>query len=636
MAGVHRLSRGRSGALPLLLGVLLAAVLAACSSKPGPPPPPSPNPVVAAFVAAWGGRDWVHMERLVDQPPADFAALNQAALTTLNVTSATYTLGAVTVHGADASAKVTESLKLPVFGPWVVHTNLALALKRGKWLVEWSPGTINPAFGTDGSYGFRYVWPVRAPVLAADGTPISPSVPSSVVIGLYWKYVVNPTALTKALLAAGATSSEIQSSTTAARASPSTFEPVFTVGWGQYEQLRPALYPVPGVFFQAQGGGASSTPPSLVDVVGLLGTISKAQLKKYGPPYDPQSIVGVGGIEEEYERQLAGSPGGVVSLVGPTGAVGTALATFPSRPGSAVRTTIDLADQQDAARALSSAPGEAALVAIDATTGKVLAAADTSQGSDLALGGEQPPGSTMKMITSTALIEKGLTPSSPVKCPPVINVDGENIHNAEASEGSVPDLFTAFTVSCNTAFIGLTMANLGFSDLHDAAALYGVGGKWDPGLAVFTGSVPVNDGQTDEAASAIGQARVLMSPLDLAMVAADIDSGTVRLPWVTVGAPSASAPTSPLPANLDADLKEMMLSVVEHGTAAGTGLPPGTYAKTGTAEYGTGSQLSIDAWLAGFNGNTAFTMVVVNSPGFGGPTDGPIVAKFLDSLGTTG
>jgi cell division protein FtsI/penicillin-binding protein 2 len=81
------------------------------------------------------------------------------------------------------------------------------------------------------------------------------------------------------------------------------------------------------------------------------------------------------------------------------------------------------------------------------------------------------------------------------------------------------------------------------------------------------------------------------------------------------------------------DLHEMMLSVVENGTAAGTGLPPGTYAKTGTAEYGTSTPLSLDAWLAGFNGNIAFAMIDVASPGDGGPTDGPIVARFLDSLG---
>ena len=76
----------------------------------------------------------------------------------------------------------------------------------------------------------------------------------------------------------------------------------------------------------------------------------------------------------------------------------------------------------------------------------------------------------------------------------------------------------------------------------------------------------------------------------------------------------------------------MMANVVARGTAANEGLPPGTYAKTGTAQYGTGNPLPTDAWLIGFNRDIAFAVLVVDG-GNGGPTDGPIVAKFLDALG---
>jgi cell division protein FtsI/penicillin-binding protein 2 len=127
---------------------------------------------------------------------------------------------------------------------------------------------------------------------------------------------------------------------------------------------------------------------------------------------------------------------------------------------------------------------------------------------------------------------------------------------------------------------------------------------------------------------------VVLNPLDLAMVAADLDTSTIRPPFLVDGAPDEDAATSSVPADLDSDLHEMMLSVVESGTAAGTGLPTGTYAKTGTAEYGTGPVLPIDAWLMGFNGNIAFAMIDVDAPGNGGPTDGPIVARFLDALGS--
>jgi cell division protein FtsI/penicillin-binding protein 2 len=80
-----------------------------------------------------------------------------------------------------------------------------------------------------------------------------------------------------------------------------------------------------------------------------------------------------------------------------------------------------------------------------------------------------------------------------------------------------------------------------------------------------------------------------------------------------------------------------MASVVASGTAAGTGLPPGTFAKTGTAQYGQGSPLPTDAWLIGFNNQVAagqdiaFAMVTVDG-GNGGPADGPVVARFLRLL----
>ena len=80
------------------------------------------------------------------------------------------------------------------------------------------------------------------------------------------------------------------------------------------------------------------------------------------------------------------------------------------------------------------------------------------------------------------------------------------------------------------------------------------------------------------------------------------------------------------------DLHEMMASVVTRGTAAGQGLPAGTYAKTGTAQYGTTKPLRLDAWLMGFKGDIAFAALVINSAGNGGPTCGPIVAKFLSGL----
>ena len=176
--------------------------------------------------------------------------------------------------------------------------------------------------------------------------------------------------------------------------------------------------------------------------------------------------------------------------------------------------------------------------------------------------------------------------------------------------------------------------------------MLGLGRSLHLGLISFDGSVPQPTDKADLAATSIGQGRVLMSPLSMAMVAAAADTGTVRTPQPGdaglrerraaarrrrgAGSPRPDAATSQLPANVVNDLHEMMASVVASGTAAGQGLPAGTYAKTGTAEYGTTAPLKTDAWLVGFKGTTAFAVPGGGLPGDGGPTCGPIVARFLE------
>jgi cell division protein FtsI/penicillin-binding protein 2 len=168
--------------------------------------------------------------------------------------------------------------------------------------------------------------------------------------------------------------------------------------------------------------------------------------------------------------------------------------------------------------------------------------------------------------------------------------------------------------------------------------MFGLGSRPHIGLTAFGGSVPQPRDQADLAATSIGQGRVLVSPLAMAMVAAAADTGTVQAPRLVTsvtdgpGAVITGSPARQLPASVVSDLHEMMASVVTRGTAAGQGLPAGTYAKTGTAQYGTAKPLKLDAWLMGFKGDIAFAALVVNAAGNGGPTCGPIVAEFLSGL----
>jgi cell division protein FtsI/penicillin-binding protein 2 len=614
---------------------LLAAPLSACSGSP------QPQATSSAYLTDWGKQDWAAMRLLADNPPADFTAVNQAAFTNLAVRSALFSPGAMQSKGSAASTPITERLTLAGLGTITVRSRLHLLLANGKWLVQWSPATIVPQLRPGDQLSLRTSWPARAAILGAGGTPLTTQ-GQVVTIGVEGARVKNAASVRSALVTAGATTQQASSALAAAKAHPTYFEPVFTVSRARYNSLEPTIYPIPGTVFQSSTALSAVTPGLTAGLVGTVGPVTAQQLSQLGAPYSAQSDVGQTGLEQADERQLAGTPGGTVSVAGPSGADIATVATLPAHPGTPVSTTIRESVQQAAETALAGEKKSAALVAVNASTGAVLAAISVNSGGfDQAIDGAFPPGSTFKVITSTALITHGLTPRSAASCPGSATVDGEVFHNAEG-EAPVSNLLQAFTESCNTAFIKLATGHLKAADFPSAAAMFGLGQSPQIGLAAFAGSVPEPKDTADLAATSIGQGEVLLSPLNLAMVAAAADTGTVRAPRLVTsagGAPgtapassSASAPAGQLPGAVVADLHEMMASVVARGTAAGQGLPAGTYAKTGTAEYGTGKTLKLDAWLVGFKGNIAFAALVVNAGGNGGPTCGPIVAKFLNGL----
>ena len=301
----------------------------------------------------------------------------------------------------------------------------------------------------------------------------------------------DPRSLTAALVAAGASAEEVSMALTAAKANPTWFEPVFTVTKARYLELKPRLYPIPGTVFQAVSVRTAITPGLEAHLVGSVGPITAQELHELGAPYDASSVVGQTGLEQVYERQLAGTPGATITVVGANGTTEATLATIAPKPGKALETSIDPAVQKAAEAALAGEPKNAALVAVRASTGQVLASVSdpNSDGFDQALDGAFPPGSTFKTITSTALIDGGLSPASPASCPTSITVEGEVFHNAEG-DAPVENLAQAFTESCNTAFIGLATSHLSSSSLPAAAALYDIGNDASNGLRGVRGERP--------------------------------------------------------------------------------------------------------------------------------------------------
>lgn len=300
--------------------------------------------------------------------------------------------------------------------------------------------------------------------------------------------------------------------------------------------------------------------------------------------------------------------------------------------GQSIRSTLDSTWQAAADQALAATAGgrDAALVALRIDNGEILAVANSPvAGFNRALSGTYAPGSTWKIVTTSALLLGGaVKPGDIVDCPKYLTV-GKQFHNVETSEFPGATFTKNFTESCNTGFISLR-DKIGDSELGDVAAKYfGIGQKWNVGLPTFDGSVPVPGGQTEKAASMIGQGRVLGNPLTMASVAATAASGSFHQPTITPDAQDKTTTTA-LPAKVVTQLRALMRVTVTDGTARGLAdLPGNVGAKTGTAEVGESAPNN--GWVVATRGNVAVA-VVVEGGITGGSSAVPVVRHLLQAV----
>lgn len=609
----------------------MAAGLSACSGSSS-----SPQATLSQYLSGWSNRQWAVMARLAYRPPADFVAVNRSAWSDLGVQSAHFAPGRVITRGPQATAPLDTQLVLAGFGPLTLHSTVRLVDASGHWLVAWSPATISDQLGAGDSFAVVRSWPGRAAVLGAGGASLTPTA-AFVTVGLVGQRMKDPTALSQGLAAVGFDPAAVAAAVSQAQRHPTQFVPVQTIEQARYLSIKPQIYPLPGTAFETVQKQSALTPDLSAHVVGHTGAITAEQLKQLGAPYSATSFVGQNGLEQVYEKQLAGTPSTTVEIVDRDGRSVATLASQQGQPGQPVQTSIDPAVQAAAEAALGGVTQQAAIVVMRASTGEILASVSrpTGQAFDVALDASVPPGSTFKVITTTALLQAGLNPSTPATCPPNVVVDGKPFVNYEHETVATLTVEQAFAMSCNTAFIGLARDHLDGTKLAAAAKLYGIGTTPHMGLNAYGGSAPAAATSVDLAADSIGQGQVVVSPLAMATVAAAVDSGALHEPRLVAGAPDDSVPAAPLDPSIDTQLKTLMGQVVTspNGTAVGAGLPAGTYGKTGTAEFGSGPNPSEHAWFIGFRGDIAFAVFVYGG-GVGGVVAAPIAARMLKALGS--
>ncbi|WBB58842.1 penicillin-binding transpeptidase domain-containing protein [Streptomyces sp. WMMC500] len=308
-----------------------------------------------------------------------------------------------------------------------------------------------------------------------------------------------------------------------------------------------------------------------------------------------------------------------------------------SRPKTGtLKTTLD-ADVQETAEAAVARQGGAALVALRPSTGEVLAVANqTGNGFNTALQGTLPPGSTMKVVSASMLMDKGLAaPDRAHPCPRYKAYGGWEFENVGDDSFTIEGgtFAQSFTASCNTAFISMA-EKLENDDLtNQARDVFGIGLNWQTGVRTFDGSVPVQSG-VEMALSLIGQGGVRMNPLTMASVSATAKAGVFKQPYLVPqefdGRQFATAPKTMKPSTAES-LRALMEETATSGTAAAamSGLT-GVGAKTGSAEMG--GQEETDAWFTAYRGDLAAAATVPNI-GHGGEFAGPLVRDVLEAHG---
>ncbi|MEU9714701.1 penicillin-binding transpeptidase domain-containing protein [Streptomyces sp. NPDC047976] len=311
------------------------------------------------------------------------------------------------------------------------------------------------------------------------------------------------------------------------------------------------------------------------------------------------------------------------------------LTLVEGKPGQ-LRTVLDADVQAAAEKAVAQHP-EASVVAVQPSTGDILAVANHRRdGFNAAMQGRRAPGSTMKIVTAAMLLEKGLVAADrPADCPQSVSWDGKVFHNLNNFSLKGQPFSTSFAKSCNTAFIGL------IDEVHDNGALprtakeaFGIGLDWKTGIPSQDGSVPVASGPA-AAAEYIGQGAIQMNPLNVASITATARTGVFRQPVLVKasldGRALAAAPRALAP-GVSAQLVKMMKQAAgPGGTAAGAMSSVGGSdkgAKTGSAEVDGAA--APDSWFTGFRGDVA-AAAMVEGGGHGGDSAGPIVATVLNA-----
>lgn len=589
--------------------------------------------VLDAYLAAWQNLDVEGMVAELGRTDEDFRVLHRQMFDALTPLAIRVTPGPLTLTGPQADTDLTVEIDLPDADTMTYTSPIRLLRTRGEWEVVWTPATLHP----DLRPGLR--WEVvttptqRDAILAADGAQLTG--PGEVtIIGIEPRRIEDPGALLNAF-AQYAPEGEESLRTLLARTdlNPSWFYPVVRLGPERFAAAWDQLRPFAGVIQRTQEDGRLTVADSFAyHVLGRVGPITRELLDQLGPPWVEGDELGLFGLEQVFEDELTGSPALQVRLVEADDDIAEVVHEFQGDPSGPVSTTLDRAVQQAAENAVVGLDGKVAIVAVDGATGAIRAAVsrpltDYNRG----FAGRFPPGTSFEIVTAYAALLAGRTPDDVVACPARAVVGGLEIRNPGDLDLGEVTLEQAFAASCRTTFAQLA-ETLGDGALEAAATTFGFNTDSALPLDSVGGSFPVPADLAEEAAAAVGQARVEASALHMATVAAAAGSGAWHVPFLLANEPSAEV--RELDPGALAGLQRMLRAAVAggNGTAAEVA-GRNAIGTSGSADFGDGDPPPTHAWFVGADPATGIGFaILVEGGGSGSDVAAPIAGRFLTEL----
>lgn len=563
--------------------VLTAAAVQACTPRPD-----GPAPAAERFFDALATGDTATAAELSDDPSAAREALNaawaglQASHLDAEVLSSRY-------NEDTGSVAYRYTWQLPKQRRWTYDGQLKMVRNEGRWQVRWSMTGLHPRLGEHQTFALRADAPRRASVNEAGGTDV-------LVPGYLYHYQLDATRAGR----------ELMHTARAVVDALHPFDDLLNDPQQLAEQASSSTQPLDLITLRNDDNNAVA--PAIGERPGVVITPQQALL----PTDEDFAPAVVNEVKNQVVDDLDGEAGWRVVSVNQNGVDVAVLHEEAPSPAPSITISLERAVQNAAQHAVNTRGGQAMMVVIRPSTGEILAVAQ-NPGADadgpLATTGLFPPGSTFKMVTAGAAIERDLaTPNTLLGCPGELDIGQRTIPNYGGFDLGVVPMSRAFASSCNTTFAELA-SRMPPRALTQAAGRYGLGLDFQvDGLTTVTGSAPPTVDLAERTEDGFGQGKVLASPFGVALMAATIAAGATPVPQLIEGRPTeVTGEAAPISAKMLDGLRPMMRLVVTNGSAKDIADCGEVYGKTGEAEFAGGSH----SWFAGYRGDMAFASLII-------------------------